>query len=113
MTRKAELAEIERKYGPVPAHRSPVRKGETIAEQKFSARDAAAVERIVEEVNQRVIEAIASTETTRMRVSEAAGLAPHAVSKRLRGEVRWSLDDLVSVATVLGLHVSELIPTTE
>lgn len=73
------------------------------------------VERILNEVNQRVIDAIAHTNPpmTRMQVSTGAGLAPHALSKRLRGEVRWSLDDLISVATVLGVHVSELIPTGE
>lgn len=70
-------------------------------------------EQIIEGVNQRVIDAIAFQvpPVTRMQVSEAAGLAPHAVSKRLRGEVRWTLDDLVAVATVLNIHVADLIPT--
>ena len=42
-------------------------------------------------------------------IAAALGVGPNAIYKRLRGELRWSLDDLAALARMFGVSADQLL----
>ena len=48
---------------------------------------------------------------TRAALARRIGVSSSSVSMKLRGQVGWSLEDILDTAAALGLEVSEILPT--
>lgn len=55
---------------------------------------------------------IAREDTTRSAVAEAVGIGQPGFSRRMAGEVAWSLSDLLAVAKHFRVPLSTIIPDT-
>lgn len=53
---------------------------------------------------------IGETRTPKSDLAAALGLPPSALTRRLKGEVEWRVNDLVDVARFFGVALSDLVP---
>jgi hypothetical protein len=61
-------------------------------------------------VNARIRGVLAEKKVAATAASAAIGLAETGVSKRLRGQVRWTIDELLELAKFLDVPLSQLVP---
>lgn len=60
-------------------------------------------------VAERVADAVRASGHTQGHVAEHLGLSRVAVNDRMRGRTRWSVDDVLALADLLDVHLSDLI----
>jgi transcriptional regulator with XRE-family HTH domain len=53
---------------------------------------------------------MAERRCTQQRIADRLGVSQAAVSRRLMGDVEFTVGELAAVAEVLGVHVAELLP---
>ena len=65
------------------------------------------------EVGRRVFHLMWDRKITQTAMAERLGLQQSALSKKLRGERRWFVSDLITVADVLDVTVGQLVGETQ
>lgn len=60
-------------------------------------------------VSERITAAVLDSGHTQGRVARHLGLSRVAVNDRMRGRTRWSVDDVLGLSGLLGVHVADLL----
>lgn len=61
-------------------------------------------------VGERVDQLLFRSRQTRKALAQSLGISPQAVSTKVLGQVKWTIDDLFRTADFFGIPVADLLP---
>jgi transcriptional regulator with XRE-family HTH domain len=69
------------------------------------------MQRTESQTSERVRALLADREISEAALARQLGLSQSYVSRRMRGDVTWRVDDIARIAAHLGVAVSDLVPS--